>query len=97
MNIELPEHLFEAMHYEVWPEHVDVLRMFLRCQTQWRAGPNGVLGLDYGVVLQLCGLYAVDDTAQLLDDLQIMESHALQLIAETAEKQQKAARRKTGR
>jgi hypothetical protein len=97
MNVELPEHLFEAVNYEVWPEHVDVVKMFLRCQTQWRSGPNGVLGLDYGVVLQLCGLYAVENRAQLLDDLQIMECHALQLIAEAAEKQQKASRRKAKR
>lgn len=68
--------------------------MFLRCQTQWRSSPNGVLGLDYGVVLQLCGLYDVQDTKQLLSDLQTMEGRALQLIAESAEKQQQAARRK---
>jgi len=55
------------------------------------------LGLDYGVVLQLCTLYAVEDQRQLLDDLQIMESHALQLISEAAEKQQKAAKRKARR
>jgi len=97
MNVELPDHLFEAVNYEVWREHVEVVKMFLRCQTQWRSGPNGVLGLDYGVVLQLCELYAVENKAQLLDDLQIMESHALQLIAEAAEKQQKASRRKAKR
>lgn len=68
--------------------------MFLRCQTQWRAGANGVIGLDYGVVLELCSLYAVQDRRQLLDDLQVMEGHALHLIAETAEKQAKAAKRK---
>lgn len=89
--------MFEPNHYEVWREHLEVLTMFLRCQTQWRAGPNGVLGLDYGVVLQLCSVYAVEDTRQLLDDLQIMEGHALQLIAESAEKQQKAAKRKPRR
>lgn len=93
----LPDEVFEPQNYEVWPEHVEVVRMFLRCQTQWRAGPNGVLGLDYGVVLQLCGVYAVEDARQLLDDLQVMESHALQLIAEAAERQQKAAKRKARR
>jgi hypothetical protein len=70
--------------------------MFLRCQTQWRSGPNGLIGLDYGVVLNLCDLYDVGDAKALLEDLQIMESHALQLIAENAEKQQKAAQRKRG-
>ena len=68
--------------------------MFLRCQTQWRAGPNGMIGLDYGVVLNLCELYDVGNAKALLEDLQIMESHALHLIAEQAEKQQKATKRK---
>ena len=68
--------------------------MFMRCQTQWRSGPNGMIGLDYGVVLQLCPLYDVEDQKAVLEDLQIMEGHALQLIAEAAEKQQKAAQRK---
>lgn len=86
--------MFKPINFEVWPEHLDALEMFLRCQTQWRAGPNGVLGLDYGVVLELCRLYDVEDRKQLLGDLQIMEGRALQLIAESAEKQQKAARRK---
>lgn len=97
MGIELPDKLLNPVNYEVWSEHVEVITMFLRCQTQWRSGPNGVLGLDYGVVLQLCSLYAVEDHRQLLDDLQVMESHALQLIAESAEKQQKAAKRKARR
>lgn len=86
--------MFRPVNFEIWPEHIEVLEMFLRCQTQWRSSPNGVLGLDYGVVLQLCGLYDVQDTKQLLSDLQTMEGRALQLIAESAEKQQQAARRK---
>jgi len=97
MGLELPDRLLNPVNFEVWQEHVEVITMFLRCQTQWRSGPNGVLGLDYGVVLQLCTLYAVEDQRQLLDDLQIMESHALQLISEAAEKQQKAAKRKARR
>jgi len=68
--------------------------MFLRCQTQWRTGPNGVIGLDYSVVLELCRLYDVGNKAAMLEDLQIMEGHALGLVADAAEKQQKAAQRK---
>lgn len=87
--------MFEPTNFEIWPENVDVLLMFLRCQTQWRTGPSGVVGLDYGVVLELCRLYDVRDAKQLLADLQVMEAYALQLIAESAEKQQKAALRKS--
>jgi len=53
-----------------------------------------MIGLDYGVVLNLCELYDVGNAKALLEDLQIMESHALHLIAEQAEKQQKATKRK---
>jgi hypothetical protein len=96
-GIEFPEHLLTPKHFEIWPEHQDVLLMFLRCQTQWRCGPNGLIGLDYGVVIQLCDLYHVGDKAQLMDDLQIMEGHALELIAEKTERQQKQAERKANR
>ena len=60
--------MFEPERFEIWPEHLDVLEMFLR--------------------------YDVQDRKQLFSDLQLMEGHALQLIAESAQKQQKAARRK---
>lgn len=94
MNIQLPEHFFETDNFEVWPENLDALNMFLRCQTQWRAGPNGLIGLDYGVVLQLFRLYDVSNHQALLEDLQVMEGHALQIIADSVEKQQKALSRK---
>ena len=61
--------------------------MFLRCQTQWRCGPSGVIGL--------CNLYHVGDKRQLMDDLQIMEGRALELIAEKQEKEEKKAQRKS--
>ena len=97
LNVQLPPEMCEPETFAIWPEHLEVLEMYLRCQTQWRSGPNGVIGLDYSVVLELCRLYDVQDRKQLLNDLQVMEGHALQLIAEAAEKQQKAARRKAKR
>lgn len=60
--------------------------MFLRCQTQWRTTMAGVMGLDYGVILQMLDLYAVDNRRQLMEDLQVMEGHAKQLINQQAEK-----------
>jgi len=58
--------------------------MFLRVQTQWRTGANGVIGLDYGVVLQLARLMEIHDPVPLLDDLQIMERHARDLLNKAA-------------
>jgi len=83
--------VLESSKFEVWPENEDIVLMFLRCQTQWRSGPSGLIGLDYGVVLDLCRLYQVEDLKTTLEGLQTMEAHALGLIAE---QQAKAARSK---
>jgi len=81
-------------NFEVWPEHWDVLVMFLRVQTQWRATSSGVVGLDYGVVLQLASLQQIADPVALLDDLQIMESRAVELIAKATKPKAEVPRRK---
>ena len=89
--------MFEPKVFEVWPEHEEALTMYLRCSTQWRSGPSGVIGLDYGVVIQLCNIYDVKDIRALLDDLQVMENRTLELIAEQQEKAEKEAQRKAKR
>ena len=91
----LPERLLKPDVFEVWPEHEDAILMFLRCQTQWRAGGNGIIGMDYGVVLQVMDLYAVGNRRQVLEDLQIMEAHAKELFnKESTKPEVKAKRRK---
>jgi hypothetical protein len=57
--------------------------MFLRLQTQWRVGMNGLIGLDYVAAEWLFRLYSVKvkDRRSLLEDLQVMESAALVAIA----------------
>ena len=54
--------------------------MFLRCQTQWRVGISGIIGLDYTSVIEMIKLYTVEDTVAMLENLQIMEAAALQVI-----------------
>jgi hypothetical protein len=81
----LPEALVAPKQFEVWPEHEDAVLLFLRCQTQWRMGGSGVVGLDYGVVLQMMDLYAVSNRRQTLEDLQVMESRARELLNKAAE------------
>jgi hypothetical protein len=54
--------------------------MFLRCQTQWRIGISGIIGLDYTSVLEMIKLYLVEDTVAMLENLQIMEAAALQAL-----------------
>jgi hypothetical protein len=57
--------------------------MFLLIETQWRSGPNGVIGLDYGVLLgpgNMFDLYSVESPRQTLEDMRVMESRAKELI-----------------
>ena len=54
--------------------------MFLRCQTQWRVGISGIIGLDYTSVIEMIKLYLVEDTVTMLENLQIMEAAALQAL-----------------
>lgn len=76
----LPDHVRHPVDCEVWEEHADAVAMFLRCSTQWRTGPGGVIGLDYGVVLPMMDLYSVSDRRETMDNLQIMERRALELF-----------------
>jgi hypothetical protein len=93
----LPEVVQNPKQFEVWPEHEDAVMMFLLIQTQWRPGGSGVIGLDYEVLLgpgKLFDLYAVGNRRQALEDLQIMESRAKELINKAAEPKQPKGRRR---
>lgn len=68
--------------FEVLEENWESVRMFLRCQTQWRTTMNGILGLDYGALAWLFRLYEVTDQRAVLEDLQIMESAAMLVMNE---------------
>jgi hypothetical protein len=84
-GMTLPESILAPKVYYIWPEHMEVLNLFLRCMTQWRCGTSGVIGLDYGVVLQMASLYQItEDLARVMEDLQIMELHARDLINKEA-------------
>ena len=47
------------------------------------------MGLDYGVVLQMASLYQIQDLTRVMEDLQIMELHARDLINKAAAKEAK--------
>ena len=53
--------------------------MFLRCQTQWRVGISGIIGLDYTSVIEMIKLYNKDSIA-MLENIQIIEAAALQAL-----------------
>lgn len=83
-GITLPESLMRPKDCKIWAEHWPAVELFSRCATQWRSGANGVLGLDYGVVLQMASLYQIQDLASVMEDLQIMELHARDLLNKNA-------------
>ncbi len=85
-GIELPASVFERKVFEVWPENWPVVEMFLRVQTQWRTTSGGVIGLDYGVVLEMARLCRSPDPLALLEDLYVMEVRARELLNKAAEK-----------
>lgn len=64
-------------NFEVFPENWEAVQMFVRCQTQWRIGMAGPIGLDYGAVNWLLRLYEVEDHRSVLEDLQTMEAAVL--------------------
>ena len=78
--IGLPEQHAAVQDYDVWPEHEEVVAIFLSCCDQWRTGPNGVIGLDLNVAFQFCDLYNVKDRLQLMADLRIISARARELI-----------------
>ncbi len=53
------------------------MQMFLRCQTQWRSGPTGVIGLDYLALDLAFRLYGAEDPAAMLEDIQVIEGEVL--------------------
>jgi hypothetical protein len=66
---------------EVWEENWEAVEMFLRLQTQWRVGMNGLLGLDYVAAEWLFRLFSVQEPRSLLEDLQVMEAAVLTAIS----------------
>lgn len=72
--------------FDVWEENHTAVMLFSACATQWRAGPAGLIGLDYGVVLAVMELYSVEDRAEALEDVQIMEAAALAILNKEAGK-----------
>ncbi len=73
------DHSPRDVDFEVWEENWPALEMWLRVCTQWRVGMNGPVGLDYNVLQWMFQLYEIRNPKELLDDLQIMETAALNL------------------
>ena len=56
----------------------------MRCQTQWRTGPKGLLGLDYGAVLAMANLWSMEHVRDTMTDVQIIEATILEQLSKEA-------------
>lgn len=66
----------------IWPEHEDVVRLFLALGTQWRVGgmAGAPLGLEYGAIETTGRLMGIEVTPDLFADLQVMEAEARDVL-----------------
>lgn len=63
----------------VWPDNKAAAQLFLAMRTQWRTGPSGAVGLDYGVLPEMWRLLKVprDERTDRFNELRIIEVAAL--------------------
>ena len=66
--------------FEVIPAAWPAVCMFLRVQTQWRAGSGVLIGLDYNAVRWVFELQNVANPNALLDDLQVIEGKVIEIM-----------------
>ncbi len=66
----------------VWPENWPAVHLFTQFATQWRVGPGGAVGLDYGVIFHELDrrALAAADYDDLMDSLRTIESAALDAL-----------------
>ncbi len=70
--------------FEIWPENMAAVDLFMRCSSQWRMGPSGATGLDYTALFRLLDLYAITDPRDTFERVQIMEFAVLRKLNEKA-------------
>lgn len=67
---------------DIWPDCAESVNVFIAVMTQWRMGPSGPIGLDYGVLPMIFRLTATPQSSwpQVFADLQVMEVEALNTV-----------------
>ncbi|UAA39408.1 DUF1799 domain-containing protein [Paraneptunicella aestuarii] len=67
---------------EIWPETLPAIRLFAKSMTQWRAGPTGIIGLDYNAINLLMDYDAIPmaERGELMSDIAQLEIGYLQAM-----------------
>lgn len=70
----------------VWPENWPVIQLFLCVSTQWRMGPSGATGLDYGVLFSVMARMKLTEVEHdlMFEDIRFMEQEALSAMRPTS-------------
>ena len=68
--------------FELWPENVEAIDIFMSIQTQWRVGPVGPTGLDYTGVASALRMMRIRSSPELFSQIRLMETTALALMTE---------------
>ncbi len=71
-----------AQVYEVWPENMAAINLFLSLSTQWRTLGMGPSGLDYNVLFARMGQLKIEDQDRewMFEDIRAIEAEALSII-----------------
>jgi hypothetical protein len=69
----------KAWRFSLWADNWPAIRLFSDFSTQWRAGPAGVIGLDYNVFLHELDRRGLsrDEYDDLFGSLRVIEQVAL--------------------
>ena len=67
--------------FGIWPENRGAVECFLQLRTQWRVAPmGGYLGFNYPGVESFLRMNRVKRQREVFEDLQVMESAALEIM-----------------
>jgi len=64
------------------PENEDAWELWTNVLTQWRVGPNGVIGLDYNAAAMIAGVIEIEFDKVILRKLRALERSVLKGIHE---------------
>jgi len=64
------------------PENEDAWDLWTNVLTQWRVGPNGVIGLDYNAAAMIAGVIEIEFDKVILRKLRALERSVLKGIHE---------------
>ena len=76
----------EPEEFEVWPECLESVDLFMAMKTQWHFGGLGgrAPGLDYQALNAAMDMMGIEDRTQAFRDIRVMEREALKIWAQRA-------------